>query len=184
MSSNISIKICQKVSPKIFQDFLLNLEKGTLYNFNSFGEINSSNVTDMVQNELFRKDRIRFFSFYENTLIAYSYLTKFQKKSKKHNCILGIVIGNKWQGKGFGKKICKHMINYAWKKQFEKIWLTVFDNNISAICLYKLLGFEIEGIFMNDERYLKKQRHVISMAIFKNKHTYIKRRKKIWQNLE
>ena len=76
------------------------------------------------------------------------------------------------------------MINHAWKKQFEKIWLTVFDNNVSAIGLYKSLGFEIEGIFMNDELSLKKQRHVISMAIFKNKLTYIKKRKKIWQNLE
>ena len=69
---------------------------------------------------------------------------------------MGIVIGDKWQGNGFGEKICKHMINYGWKKQFEKIWLTVFDNNISAINLYKSLGFEIEGIFMNDELSLRK----------------------------
>ena len=97
---------------------------------------------------------------------------------------MGIVIADKWQGNGFGEKICKHMINHAWKKQFEKIWLTVFDNNVSAIGLYKSLGFEIEGIFMNDELSLKKQRHVISMAIFKNNLTYIKKREKIWQNLK
>ena len=184
MSSNYSLKIIHNSDPIVFQEFLLKLGKKTLHNFNPFGEINSSHVTSIVEKELFRNDRIKFFSFYENNLIAYSYLTKFQKKSKKHNCILGIVIGDKWQGNGFGEKICKHMINHGWKKQFEKIWLTVFDNNVSAIGLYKSLGFEIEGIFMNDELSLKKQRHVISMAIFKNKLTYIKKRKKIWQNLE
>ncbi|KFM20111.1 Spermidine N-acetyltransferase protein [Marine Group I thaumarchaeote SCGC AAA799-P11] len=184
MSSESSLRILHKTSPKIFQEFLLKLEKNTLYNFNPFGKINPSNVSSIVEKELFRKDKIKFFSFCENSLIAYSYLTKFQKKSKKHNCILGIVIGDKWQGEGFGKKICKHMINYAWQKNFEKVWLTVFDNNTSAICLYKSLGFEIEGIFMNDEQYLKKQRHVISMAIFNNKRNYVNKRKKIWQNIE
>jgi len=179
-----SLKIINKTSSKIFCEFLLTLEKKTLYNFNPFGKITSSNVASIVEKELSNKDRIKFFTFYENKLIAYSYLTKFQKNSKKHNCILGIVITDKLQGEGFGAKICKHMINYAWKKQFEKIWLTVFDNNIPAICLYKSLGFKIEGIFMNDEKYLKKPRHVISMAIFKNKHDYTNRRKKIWRNLE
>jgi RimJ/RimL family protein N-acetyltransferase len=184
MPSSPSLKIKHNSDPILLQEFLLKLGKKTLYNFNPFGEINSLNVTSIVQKELFRNDRIKFFSFYENNLIAYSYLTKFQKKSKKHNCILGIVIADKWQGNGFGEKICKHMINHAWKKQFEKIWLTVFENNISAINLYKSLGFEIEGIFMNDELSLKKQRHVISMAIFKNNLTYIKKRNKIWQNLK
>lgn len=183
MSPIPSLKIKHTSDPILLQEFLLKLGKKTLTNFNPFGEINSLTVTSIVEKELFRNDRIKFFSFYENNLIAYSFLTKFQKKSKKHNCILGIVIADKWQGNGFGEKICKHMINHAWKKQFEKIWLTVFENNISAINLYKSLGFEIEGIFMNDELSLRKQRHVISMAIFKNNLTYIKKRNKIWQNL-
>ena len=179
-----TLKILHKTPPKIFQEFLLSLKNKTLYNFNPFGKINSSNVVSIVQKELSRKDRIRFFSFYGDTLIGYSYLTKFEKKSKKHNCTLGIVIGDKWQSDGFGTLICKYMIDYAWKKQFEKIWLTVFDNNTPAINLYKSLGFEVEGIFINDEQYLKKQRHVVSMAIFKNRRTYIHKRKKIWANLE
>ena len=105
MSSNYSLKIIHNSDPIVFQEFLLKLGKKTLHNFNPFGEINSSNVTSIVEKELFRNDRIKFFSFYENNLIAYSYLTKFQKKSKKHNCILGIVIADKWQGNGFGEKI-------------------------------------------------------------------------------
>ena len=48
---------------------------------------------------------------------------------------------------------------------------------------YKSLGFDVEGIFMNDELSLDKNRHVVSMAIFKNKKNYSKRRKKIWDNI-
>ena len=76
------------------------------------------------------------------------------------------------------------MINHAWKKQFYKIWLTVFENNAAAINLYKSLGFEIEGIFINDEISSKQKRHVISMAIFKNHLSNINQRKKIWKNIE
>ena len=55
------------------------------------------------------KDSQHVLCYNHDELIAYSYLTKFDKKSKKHNCILGIVISDKWQGKGFGKKICKYI---------------------------------------------------------------------------
>lgn len=180
----IPLKIKHKIPVKLFDDFLLNLENQTIDNFNPFGKITSSNVTSITKNELIRKDKIKFFSFYNNELIAYSYLTKFDKKTKKHNCILGIVISDKWQGLGFGKKICKYMINHAWKKQFYKIWLTVFDNNLSAINLYKSLGFEIEGVFMNDEISSKQKRHVISMAVFKNNLSNKNKRQKIWKNIE
>jgi len=179
-----TLKITHQTSPKILQEFLLKLRKQTTYNFNPFGKITSSNVISIVQEELTHKNKIKFFSFYNTELIAYSYLTKFSKKSKKHNCILGIVIFDDWQGKGFGKKICKYMIDYAWKKKFEKIWLTVFENNVAGLNLYKSMGFEIEGIFMNDEILFKQKRHVVSMAIFKNKSSYINERKKIWENTE
>ena len=175
------LKITHKIHTIFFEEFLLNLKNQTTDNFNPFGKITSSNVISIAKMELTRKDKIKFFSFYNDELIAYSYLSKFDKK---HNCILGIVISDKWQGKGFGKKICKHMINHAWKKQFYKIWLTVFENNAAAINLYKSLGFEIEGIFINDEISSKQKRHVISMAIFKNHLSNINQRKKIWKNIE
>ena len=180
----VTLKIKHKIPAKLFEEFLLNLRNQTTDNFNPFGQITSSNVVSITKTELIRKDKIKFFSFYNDELIAYSYLTKFDKKSKKHNCILGIVISDKWQGKGFGKKICKYMINDAWKKQFYKIWLTVFENNPVAINLYKSLGFEIEGIFINDEISLKQKKHVISMAIFKNNISNTNKRQKIWKNIE
>ena len=119
----------------------------------------------------------------ENKLIAYSFLSLFEKSTKKHNCILGIVIGDNWQNKGYGKKICEKMIEDAWKNGLEKIWLTVHFKNKKAIELYKLLGFEVEGIFINDEIFEEKYQTIISMARFKNK-IEVGKRLKIWKEIE
>ncbi len=164
--------------------FLLDLKPKTKTQFSHFGNITEKNVNSIVEYELKRDDKIKFFTLLDDKLISYSFLTKFDKPSKKSNCILGIVLGDKWQGKEFGKKICQYMINYAWKKHYRKIWLTVYNDNTRAIELYRSLGFEIEGIFMYDEESEGTSRHVISMAIFKNKNFYKNERMRLWNTLE
>jgi len=161
------IHITNKVKLEEFKKFLLSLNQTTKDNFNPFGIISKQNITKIVDNEIKRKDKIKFFSYVDNELISYGFLTKFEKFSKKHNCILGIVISDNWQNKGFGKKICNFMIQTAWKNRFDKIWLTVFSDNIRALKMYKDFGFEIEGVFIGDEKIKEKSRDVISMAIFR-----------------
>ena len=165
MSNQLSFK--SSISNSIFKKFLLKLEPKTLEGFTKFGEITPKNVNSIIRKEINNSNNIKFFSFVDNELISYSFLTKFEKSSKKHNCILGIVMADSWQKKGFGKKICKKMISTAWKNNFEKVWLTVYHDNISAYRLYNGLGFEVEGIFLNDEKFYGKYKHKISMAIFK-----------------
>ena len=75
------------------------------------------------------------------------------------------------------------MIEDAWKNGLEKIWLTVHYKNKKAIKLYKLLGFEVEGVFMNDEIFEEKHQIIISMARFKNQ-IEIGQRLKIWKEIE
>lgn len=183
MNDKNTIRIVNHATKKELANLLLNLTKKTTENFNYFGTISRKNIDDIVNKELKRHDKIRFFSYLENDLIAYSFLTKFDKKSKKHNCILGIVIGDKWQKKGFGKQICEAMIKFAWKKGYKKIWLTVFYDNISAVLLYHKLGFEVEGIFIADELLKNKFRDVVSMAIFKTPNYNTKKRFRILENL-
>lgn len=178
------LQIGNTAEPHVFKKFLLGLTKDTLYTFNHFGDINSSNVDAIVQKELTRKDKFKFFSFINNEMIAYSFLTPFDKPTKKHNCVLGIVIGDNWQGKGYGKTICKHMIKKAWELGLEKVWLNVHSDNSQAIGLYKSVGFEVEGIFMADEITEGNARHIVSMATFKDKHFGKKKRLRIWNNIE
>jgi RimJ/RimL family protein N-acetyltransferase len=177
------IEIKNSVNNKDFKKFLLDLNKQTQSTFNYFGVISLNTIDEILQKELSRKDKLRYFVFLENELIAYSFLSLFEKSTKKHNCILGIVIGDKWQNKGYGKKICEKMIEDSWKKGLEKIWLTVHHKNKKAIKLYKLLGFEVEGIFINDEIFEEKYQTIISMALFKN-NIGMGQRLKIWKEIE
>jgi len=177
------IEIRDSVIPEDFKKFLLELSEQTQSTFNYFGVISSDSIDEILQKELSRRDKLQFFTFLENKLIAYSFLSLFEKSTKKHNCILGIVIGDNWQNKGYGKKICEKMIEDAWKNGLEKIWLTVHYKNKKAIELYKLLGFEVEGVFMNDEIFEEKYQTIISMARFKNQ-IEVEQRLKIWKEIE
>ena len=179
------LEVRRSVRPRMLREFLLNLEKDTLYHFNHFGAITTSNIEAIVQKELSRKDRIKFFTSVDDKLVAYSFLALFEKPSKKHNCILGIVVGDEWQGMGYGKKICTHMIRRAWKDGLSKVWLNVYSDNPRAIALYKSVGFEVEGIFMADEIEDREVRHIVSMATFKDRSPYRRRaRLHIWDRVE
>jgi RimJ/RimL family protein N-acetyltransferase len=185
MSEKLTNKIQFRntISSNVFREFLGNLTPETQFTFNHFGKIDQRTITSIIKKELNRRDKLKFFVFLNKKLIAYGFLTKFEKPTKKHNCVLGIVIADPWQNKGFGTRICKKMIEMAWKQGFEKIWLTVYADNVNAVKMYKSLGFEIEGVFMKDEKVGRGYRNVISMAIFrqqKNDNT----RRKIWNYIE
>lgn len=181
---NEEIKFLKKSDSKEFKKFLLNLSKKTQKTFNHFGVINSKTVQKIIKNELSNLDKIKFFTFVNDEMIAYSFLSKFKKLEKKHNCILGIVISDKWQSKGFGKIIIKKMISDAWNLNFKKIWLNVHYDNKQAFELYKAVGFEVEGIFMDDEILKSEMRHMISMAIFKEKKLHKQKRLSLLKKLE
>lgn len=184
MKNQDNLNIKNNAQAEEFREFLLNLNPVTQFTFNYFGEISLGTIDSIVEKELSRKDKEKFFTFLNDKLIAYGFLTTFEKITKKHNCILGIVVTDSWQNKGYGKKICQHMIKTAWSKEFQKIWLTVHSDNIFAFKMYRSLGFEIEGIFMNDERINEKYRHIISMAIFKDGSFRQKERFNMWKTFE
>ena len=175
--------ILNKTSKEKFKLFLLSLGNKTQNTFNHFGKINSNTVTSIAIREITRSDKEKFFGFVGEELVVYGFLTRFDKITKKHNCTLGIAVSDTWQKKGFGKKMCQHMIDFAWEHGLTKIWLAVYSDNKIGINLYKSLGFQIEGIFINDEKFDTINRHVISMARFKNGNDYDKKRLGMWKKL-
>ena len=177
------IEIRYSVIREDLRKFLLDISDQTQLTFNYFGEISLDSIDKILQKELSRKDKLQFFTFLENKLIGYSFLSLFEKSTKKHNCILGIVVEDECQNKGYGKRICEKMIEDAWKNGFKKIWLTVHHKNKKSIKLYKSLGFEVEGIFMNDEIIEGEYQNIISMAKFKDQ-IEVGQRLKIWKDIE
>ena len=64
----------------------------------------------------------------------------------QHVGILGIGILKDYRNKGYGKKLLLKSINHAKEiNHLEKIELTVFESNNTALELYKSIGFKIEG---------------------------------------
>lgn len=159
------MQIERTVDPKLFETFLLSLSRETLYNFNHFGEdIIRSNVQEIVRRDLQRKDKLRFFAL-EGEMIGYGFLQLSEKPTKKHTAGLGIVIGDRWQGKGFGRQLTNYMIKSAWESGLARVWLNVYSDNPRALKLYQSLGFEIEGVFKNDELTARGFRNTTAMAI-------------------
>lgn len=63
------------------------------------------------------------------------------------NAMLGIVVGRKFQGKGYAKRACKLLIMHAFEVlNLHRIYLTVVAENKGAISLYEGLGFVEEGV--------------------------------------
>ena len=59
---------------------------------------------------------------------------------------LGMVVHDKWAGKGVGTALIKAAIELADKwLNLSRLELTVYTDNEAALRLYKKLGFEIEG---------------------------------------
>jgi ribosomal-protein-alanine N-acetyltransferase len=88
----------------------------------------------------------------------------------------GILIGDKdaW-GKGYAKEASKAIITHCFEKfGIRKITLGVVAENLSAVKLYKSLGFEIEGNYKNHGIYNGDVMDVLRMAIFNPKFQYAK----------
>lgn len=87
----------------------------------------------------------------------------------------GILMGdkNEW-GKSYAKEASKRVIDYFFYENFKlrKINLGVVSENISAVNLYKKLGFIQEGYFKNHLKYDSLYYDLIRMSIFNPNFSY------------
>jgi RimJ/RimL family protein N-acetyltransferase len=109
----------------------------------------------------------KFFTIYVGkTPIGFMGLSNINLKNR--NADIFIAIGeDEYRGRGFGKLGLEWLISYGFTKlKLHKINLGVIDTNVSAIKLYKKIGFKVEGR-MKDEVFVKgKWQDMLSMAIF------------------
>lgn len=90
--------------------------------------------------------------------IANLYLQPYKKLA--HQCLLAIIVGQDYRGKGVGTILMKDLIQLAKEKfNIELLHLEVYEHN-PAYNLYKRLGFEQYGVqkkFIKDQgTYLNK----------------------------
>lgn len=151
--------------------FLCKLSSESIYFWNRFGTKRFTPQTAKEvaykQAEISQKQEVGFVAYSGDELVGYCYLRFFpDKPQKKGTASLGMVVRDDFQNQGVGRKMMEHMIAYCRKHQRNKIWLSTYSDNERTLYFYKQFGFIAEGIFMFDEYFGKKPRHVVSMAKF------------------
>lgn len=170
-------------SEKDIYSFFTSLSEDTLYNFTLYPGANTRNEALKLSRTLLKNKSQKIFgAFNEGKMIGFGILKFFLKKTRKHVCQFGMVINDLHQGRGYGKALGEHVISWAKKHNFKKVWLNVYSDNAKAIKLYKNLGFQREGIFMYDEYFENKPRHSLSMALFFDLDP-CEERGKLWEDL-
>ena len=84
-----------------------------------------------------------------------------------HCGTLGVGLLPEFRGKGIGRKLMQRTIGAAFAFGLTRIELTVRENNVNAIALYKSLGFEIEGLHRNAVCIEGQYENLYSMALLR-----------------
>jgi RimJ/RimL family protein N-acetyltransferase len=84
-----------------------------------------------------------------------------------HCGTLGVGLLPDFRGKGIGRKLMGQTIDAAFAFGLTRIELTVREENVNAIALYKSLGFEIEGLHRNAVRIEGQYENLYSMALLR-----------------
>lgn len=81
-----------------------------------------------------------------------------QWEASDHVAVLGIIVRKDYRNQGLGYELIKYALEEAEKINKEKVTLSVFATNESAIQLYKKIGFKTVGIrekqFFMDSHYI------------------------------
>jgi len=69
-------------------------------------------------------------------------------KSEVGIYIAELMVNERWRGRGLGKSLLEHTINFAQQNKHENLIIRVWDQNKSALTLYRHAGFiEIAEMF-------------------------------------
>jgi len=101
----------------------------------------------------------------QQRIIADASLKFNSNEHSKHKAELGIAVHDKYQNKGVGTALLRHLLSIAKMKKLRKVWLEVFANNNIAIHIYKKVGFQIEGKLIKERFINGKYRDEYRMAI-------------------
>ena len=100
-------------------------------------------------------------------VVGWCDIARNPRDTMRHCGMLGIGLLPGYRGKGIGVELMKKTIETAWSRRFTRIELTVREDNLNAIALYKGLGFQLEGVRRNAFRVDGKYANIIAMALLK-----------------
>ncbi|WP_084268687.1 GNAT family N-acetyltransferase [Oceanobacillus damuensis] len=141
---------------------------------------NQSKIIDKLSQE---ENSAAFLAEREGRLVGYLFAVGGNARKNKHSVHIVIGIRKNYRGLGVGTELFKKMEDWASKQKIHRLELTVIEENLAGVKLYKKSGFEIEGkkrdsLYMNgrfvDEYYMSKlwrdkMTNLISVQRLKNR---------------
>lgn len=123
----------------------------------------ASNTMSLAECYLFEKNGnwvLPLAIYNGNDLIGFTMITKGNigvntpKKYENSFCILRMMIDKRYQGKGFGYKILKQIINLleSISNPNELIWISTEKENVKAISFYTKAGFKLTNDLCGKEK--------------------------------
>ena len=83
---------------------------------------------------------------YMDRIVGFGDILGCLNRSKmKHKCDLNVFVLIEFWGLGIGSTLMKALIDFAYDAGYEKIDLSVADDNERAVKLYERMGFEVTG---------------------------------------
>lgn len=99
--------------------------------------------------ELLDAGNVFFLAVYEGVTIGYAKMRALirPEELEKNNPveIERIYVSKDFHGKKIGDALMNHCVEYAKSKQYDMIWLGVWEQNYKAVSFYKRWGFELFG---------------------------------------
>jgi len=104
------------------------------------------------------KNLIPLVAEYNNRIVGYASIYKFQHPRRKGIGDLAIYLHQDFHNVGLGTAMMKKLLQLAKEHKMHKLELYVVEDNKAAVALYKKFGFKIEGIskdsfFGSDGKY-------------------------------
>jgi RimJ/RimL family protein N-acetyltransferase len=100
-------------------------------------------------------------------VIGWCDVVRNPREASRHCGILGIAVVPEHRGQGVGRRLMTTVIDAAWARDFTRIELGVREDNLTAIALYRNLGFAIEGVRRKAIRIDGQYEDVVTMALLK-----------------
>ena len=165
---NITIKI---LSPQNVNDFKKIRLSALLQAPEMFG---STYTTEVTHQDIYFKNcllnSIAFAAYHDKDIIGIAVLVRESAIRIAHKAHLASVfIEPKFQQKGIAHILLNTAIKHARAQQIEQILLTVVEDNMIAINLYKKLGFQIYGTEISALKDQDKYTNEILMKLFLTK---------------
>jgi len=107
----------------------------------------------------------QFVALSDGDVVGWCDVSRHERPIYAHVGTLGMGLLQPFRGQGIGTQLIRTTLAAAQAAGLTRIELSVYENNASAIALYKKIGFAVEGLSRNAARIDGAYENVIQMAL-------------------